>query len=67
MDIMDVYPHTVGRIVTCWCGKELPKGTEAFMAVLEPRGNDGYHLNHKIVCSPDCPMIITEISAKEKP
>ena len=57
-DIMDIYPHDVGRKTKCWCGKELPKGTEAFMAVLSP--GDGYWLGHKVVCSLDCPMIKKE-------
>ncbi len=56
-DIMDIHPHVVGRIVKCWCGKELVKGTDAFMAVLHPNP-DGYWLSHKVVCSPDCPMIV---------
>jgi hypothetical protein len=60
-DIMDIYHHTVGRATKCWCGKQLKKGENAYMAVLHPNP-DGYWLGHKIVCSKDCPKIVPMLS-----
>jgi len=65
-DIMDVYPHTVGRKTICWCGKVLEKGTDAFIAILTPASDNGYWMRHKVICSFDCNIVVSTEQPAEK-
>ena len=60
---LDTYECEPRRTTKCVCGKSLPKGQTAFMAVYEPE-NLGPFYNHRFVCSPECAL--TLIAWKEK-